>query len=329
MIFKRPLLACGLLFLTACQASQLAPNFQAAPGRAQIFAQNNAQSQDWFAQLSPQLQSYYADARGKTGSDLFESLQEIVSRNNKFDSYRSAKGYVYAVAGNGPWGPNGKEGVIAAYSNFFVAGSGGNGGSYKEPGDANADGKRGDFINCEHTWPQSFFRKKEPQRSDMHHLFPTFSVPNNRRGHLPFGTAAEGRVLYSTNNGSRLVEKRHMSYSTAPNLAPFDVDSEEIDSTSSIDGVFEPADTQKGNTARATLYFYMRWQKTGIRQGDYDARDYWAERVPMFKAWSENIDPVDEREMRRNDLIFKKQGNRNPFIDIPKTKKRLPFAKIG
>ena len=315
-MLKRPLQAFGLLFLTACQAPQVASVFQNTPNRAQIFAQSQSQSQDWFSQLPAQLQPYYAEARGKTGRELFDSLQMIVSRNNHFDSYSGAKGYVYAVAENGPWGPNGREGVIAAYSNFFVAGSGGNGGSYKEPGDANSDGKSSDFINCEHTWPQSFFNKSEPQRADMHHLYPTFSVPNNRRGHLPFGTADEGRVIYQTNNGSKLVETGNFSYSTMPNLLPLNIDSEEIDA-SNIQGVFEPANTQKGNTARATLYFYLRWQKTNIRSGDYDARNYWSNRVPLFRSWAENLDPVDEREQRRNELIFKKQGNRNPFIDIP------------
>ena len=55
---------------------------------------------------------------------------------------------------------NGKSGLYDAYSYIFVPGSGGDGNSYAESGDENQDGHPKDFINCEHTWPQSFFDKK-------------------------------------------------------------------------------------------------------------------------------------------------------------------------
>lgn len=318
-MFKRSLPILSLLLLVACQAPQSLPSSLQMPGPT-LFGQQSQLRTDWFAQLSPELQSYYADARGKTGAELFAALSQIISRNNHFDHYHDAKGYVYAVSDNGPFGPHGETGVIAAYSNLFVAGKGGNGNAYRESGDANKDGRNSDFINCEHTWPQSFFNKQEPMRADMHHLFPTFSYPNNRRGHLPFGTAQEGHVVYSTANGSKLVvrDNNFLSYSSQQALASSaNVDSEEVDVNAVSDAVFEPADTQKGNTARAMLYFYMRWHDANIRSGDYDARDFWVNRVPQFENWSENVDPVDDRERRRNDLIFQKQGNRNPFIDIP------------
>lgn len=37
----------------------------------------------------------------------------------------------------------------------------------------------------------------------------------------------------------------------------------------------------------------------------------------MFLRMWNNIDPVDENERRRNDIVEKEQGNRNPFIDDP------------
>lgn len=314
-MLKRCLLSLSLLSLVACQARPaLNPSLTALnAGRgAQSFSRFSA-GQDWFAQLSPDKQAYYAEAQGKTGQELFDTLAEIVSRGNRFVGYGEAKSYIYAVADNAPVAPNGPGGVIAAYSNVFVPGSGGDGNRYRERGDENRDGTSSDFINCEHTWPQSFFNKKEPQRADMHHLFATFSKPNGMRGHLPFGTSAEGRVTYQTANGSKLVMRGNFSASTMPSEEL--LQSEDFDGASH-DAVFEPADTQKGNTARAMLYFYMRWHQTNIRSGDYHPRDFWAERVNMFAQWSQ-LDPADEREQRRNELIFKKQGNRNPFIDIP------------
>ncbi|MBF2054880.1 MAG: endonuclease [Candidatus Sericytochromatia bacterium] len=319
----RTLLALGSLSLFACQSAPQTP-MSFAPGgflnpRAIYQGQSSGPvaSADWYAQLSPELQQYYAEARGKTGTALFETLHQIVSRNNRIDDYGPAKGYIYAVAENGPYGPNGETGLIPSYStNIFVAGSGGDGNRYRERGDANHDGQSGDFINCEHTWPQSFFNKQPQQRADMHHLMATFTYPNNRRGHLPFGTAAEGQVAYQTSSGSKLILRdRPLSYSTAPQFLPATADSEEFEAQN-VDGVFEPNDNFKGNIARATLYFYLRWHRTNIRSGDYDARDYWIQRVPMFQTWSQ-LDAPDAREQRRNDLIFQKQGNRNPFIDIP------------
>ena len=34
-------------------------------------------------------------------------------------------------------------------------------------------------INCEHTWPQSMGANEEPQKSDLHHLFPCKSNVNS------------------------------------------------------------------------------------------------------------------------------------------------------
>ena len=36
----------------------------------------------------------------------------------------------------------------------------------------------------------------------------------------------------------------------------------------------------------------------------------------MFEKWLE-LDPVDNQEQYRNESIYKRQLNRNPFIDIP------------
>ena len=47
------------------------------------------------------------------------------------------------------------------------------------------------FLNCEHVWPQSFFNKKEPMRSDIHHLMSADAVPNGIRGHFPFSVVSE------------------------------------------------------------------------------------------------------------------------------------------
>jgi len=238
---------------------------------------------DWFSSLKADTQTYYKPAEGKTGEALFDELHTIISKNNKISSYGDSKGFMYSTVDNVTL--NGTTGIIDAYSQVFIPGSGSNGDSYKENGDQNKDGKAGDFINCEHVWPQSFFNKSLPMVGDLHHLQSTLSVPNGRRSNYPFGLVSKPE--YSTSSGSKYAN-----------------------------GVFEPNDASKGNTARAMLYFYTRYYDEDIRNGGFDEKQFWSAKVPMFLEWNKK-DLPDANEMKRNDLVYQKQGNRNPFIDAP------------
>lgn len=244
---------------------------------------------DWYQKLSPELQRYYAPAQGKQGRELFLALSRIVSQAQVLD-YLEATTYLYTVAEHVQQGNTSY--IRDAYSNILVAGDGPSGHKYKEIGDANGDGKKGDAINCEHTWPQSFFNKQGAMRTDLHHLYATLSTPNSQRGSLPLGLASEGRVTYSTASGSRLVAR--------PNRVP----------------VFEPSNPQKGNSARALFYFYLRYHNQSIRNAEYQAHDFFLSRLSQFEAWMQ-LDPIDQQEQNRNQLIAQRQGNRNPFVDIP------------
>lgn len=145
-------------------------------------------------------------------------------------------------------------------------------------------------INVEHTWPQSRFSTKFDrglQKADLHHLFPTDSQINSVRGNNSFGEVIK--------------------------------DTKQLDCPASRFGksdqggndIFEPPQNHKGNVARALFYFSLRYdlpidpvQENFLRQ------------------WSKE-DPVDEEEIRRNEDIYKAQGNRNPFIDFPYLEDRL------
>ncbi|MBC7474183.1 MAG: endonuclease, partial [Candidatus Sericytochromatia bacterium] len=193
---------------------------------------------------------------------------------------------------------------------------------YKESGDSNNDGVANDFINCEHTWPQSFFNKSMPMVGDLHHLQSTMSVPNNRRSHFPFGEIAQGSVIYSTSGGSKLgvtqkPGKAKLTLADAKKI--FALPKEQSDKILDEQSypTFEPMDAQKGNTARCLLYFYLRYYDQNVRQGTFDKNNFWVSKVPTFIKWNEQLDPVNDIDRKRNDLVFKKQGNRNPFIDIP------------
>lgn len=314
--FVSLLSACVSLTPTAYPPVTVAPQTNRA--RLQSFS-----TSDWFARLSPSLQQYYAPARGKTGLELFKTLNQIISKNQRVLSYGEAKSHMYAVVDHipAPQRLTGLTGLLDHYSYVFIPGQGGNGNAYTEAQDDNQDGTLRDFINCEHTWPQSFFNKAQPMVSDLHHLFPTLSKPNAMRGNYPFGLSTGRHVVYSTVGGSKLaVLDKTGTLSPAEitrimNL-PYEQQPHDLIRTH-FDIVFEPLNRQKGNTARAMLYFFLRYYQQPIRAGGFDEKNFWDSKVPLFLEWSERIDPVDEQEKRRHELVFQKQGNRNPFIDIP------------
>lgn len=142
-------------------------------------------------------------------------------------------------------------------------------------------GANSNNFNCEHTFPQGFFNSNEPMKSDIFHLFPTDVTANSQRGNLPFGVVSNPSwsVGGSKKNSSR----------------------------------FEPRDAQKGKTARAMMYFVIRYQ---------DYSNHFAGQESILRTWNEDF-PVDASEAQRNNDIAQYQGNRNPFIDYPQFAERF------
>ena len=226
---------------------------------------------------------YLAQAASLSGEKLFQYLHtatEYPPAGTGTD-YLKAKRYMFSVADN--TGCNGRPGVVAFYSQVCVPGSSDSGADYREPGDANGDGLHdSDGMNAEHSWPQGFFNKAAPMKSDLHHIFPTFIQVNGMRGSEPFGEVSD--PSYATDSGSML----------------------------GAEG-FEPCDAVKGNIARALFYFLTRYHDRKIKDG-MDYKDFWSSRVELFMQWNRQ-DPPDAAERRRNELIEAYQGNRNPFVD--------------
>jgi endonuclease I len=311
----------SILLVSACSQDielPVSPDIQQDTS-ASTYAKRNSVRTDWYESLRPDLKAYYAEAKGQTGAQLFDSLRTITGKGYKKATYQDAKSFMYASVDNVK--VNGVSGIVDAYSGVFIPGSGGNGNSYTEKGDQNKDGDPNDFINCEHTWPQSFFEKKEPMVSDIHHLQSTLSQPNEMRGHRPFGTTeGKGVVPYTSLNSKLytldLTGKNRSAEEVRKILAmPYEQSSKIMDTEFKAE--FEPHDPQKGNTARAMLYFYLRYSSPAVKKGEFDQKEFWDSKVSMFTKWAEQIDPVNNQDLLRNDVVQKKQGNRNPFIDIP------------
>ena len=305
-----------LILLTGCKQTSDFQPFVNNLDINTVSSYQKKQKSDWFENLKPELQTYYAEAQGKTGAELFDSLHTIISRNYKIQSYNAAKSIMYSDIDNTALDTT--PGIIDVYSQYFVPGEISDG--YKEPGDGNKDGYPADYVNCEHSWPQSYYGKSLPMVSDLHHLQPTLSIPNTFRSTFPFGEASKN-IVYTNSGGSKLsifVRNGNLFSIKALKekvLAARKLD--ELDLSKDYIGVFEPAEQQKGNTARAMLYFYLRYYNMNIRQGWYEKDFFWTSRVKTFIKWSEQTDPINDKDIRRNNLIFQVQNNRNPFIDIP------------
>lgn len=136
-------------------------------------------------------------------------------------------------------------------------------------------------FNCEHTFPQGFFNSNEPMRSDIHHLFPTDVTANSRRGNDPFGLVSNASW---TQGGSK-----------------------------SGGGKFEPRNAQKGATARAMMYFVLRYQ---------DYSNHFSNQESILRQWHEQFPPT-AGEKARNSAIYALQNNRNPFVDYPQFIERI------
>lgn len=144
------------------------------------------------------------------------------------------------------------------------------------------------IINAEHAWPQSKFTGKYPknkQKADLHILFPVNSVVNSIRQNLPYGIVTEPTK---------------------------DVCPEALSGRDSRGvHVFEPNPDDKGDMARATFYFSIRYQSKIDETQE-----------AILRQWSAQ-DPVDAKEVIRNERIFTIQMDRNPFIDFPKLEEKI------
>lgn len=74
-------------------------------------------------------------------------------------------------------------------------------------------------------------------------------------------------------------------------------------------GYYTPSDEYKGDVARIIFYLLVRYSEA-------DNYDFTAivESLDILLKWNE-LDPVSETEIIRNNYIYTIQGNRNPFID--------------
>ncbi|WP_409253930.1 endonuclease [Bacillus sp. SCS-153A] len=155
------------------------------------------------------------------------------------------------------------------------------------------NGGGADEWNREHVWAKSHggFGTAQGAGTDLHHLRPADTTVNSSRSNLDFDIGGSPHTEAKGNFS--------------------DSDS------------WEPRDEVKGDIARMLFYMAVRYEgddgeldlelNDRVENGSKPLHG----KLSVLLKWHE-LDPVDEREMRRNELIFTNyQGNRNPFIDHP------------
>ncbi|TGD59815.1 endonuclease [Flavobacterium humi] len=156
----------------------------------------------------------------------------------------------------------------------------------------------GDCYNREHMIPQSIFDSNAPMVSDAHFITPTDGKVNGVRSNYPHGKVATASI--TSLNGSKLGSSAVPGYSGT---------------------VFEPIDEFKGDIARMYFYFVTRYETTvsGYSYAAFSGNAYPAidsAFLTMLMSWHTN-DPVSAFEIARNNAIYARQNNRNPYIDHP------------
>ena len=232
--------------------------------------------------LMAQTTNYYESCNGLSGEALRAELHNIIKDHQSF-SYTTTK----TILREADEDYNNPDKIILVYTGnsidkFDFA-------SNFEP----------DFWNREHVWPKSHgdFDAGDPFEvpayTDAHNLKPVDHSMNTLRGEKDFENG--GDVVF---NGSSLTD----CFST--------------------NSTFEPRNEVKGDIARMIFYMDLRYEGGSgepnlvVVEGLTTYPNPQIGSLSTLLEWHEQ-DPPDAFEKRRNDVIFKWQGNRNPFIDYP------------
>ena len=170
---------------------------------------------------------------------------------------------------------------------------------FDEPFDWTAVGYSREHSYC-HSWMPTYpcDNPEQPEYNDQHNLWPTnLQQANTPRSNLPLMdidgsivfTYLEGNVGYS---GSQLV--------------------------------FEPRAAQKGNAARSIFYMATCYNGQGGNNWQLPSN----QSQESLKTWHFN-DLPDNYEIARNEFIFSKQANRNPYVDSVNFACHVNFANMS
>ena len=240
-------------------------------------------------------QDYYAEAVNLAGDDLKEALHQIIANHIPYP-YTSSSTDTWDILQDSDQDPENNNNILLVYTNRsqdkgYRDGSG-NYSQYE-----NGNGTQSNSWNREHIWPKShgFPNQDDIAYRDVHNLKPCDRSVNASRGVKDFD-----------NGGNNHDEALSC-------LTDFDS--------------WEPADFVKGDVARILFYMVVRYdpgynyynETFDLELVDYTTPDNFDPilgKLSTLLEWHV-LDPVDDFEVNRNEVIYSYQQNRNPFIDHP------------
>jgi len=225
------------------------------------------------------LTPYYESVDGLTGEELKLALSNLIDEHTTY-TYDE----VWDILKEADEDPDNSENVLLIYTGLSYP---------KECQDQGAYSTCEDVWNREHVWSKS--------RGD----FGTLTGPGTDAHHL----RAADKVMNSTRN-NRLFDICDIEIAYGNDKCDY--------------WAFEPRDEVKGDVARMLFYMVIRYEgydeyldlELNEIIMEKDDKSPFHGKLSLLLEWN-LLDPVDDFERQRNEVIFGYQGNRNPFIDYP------------
>lgn len=250
------------------------------------FVQYQVKSFDSSAQVAIAADYYSTLDTSSNGATFRSKLAELIEKTHTtFTSYSGLRDAYKTSDAD----PNKSGNIIWFYSGTSVSFNG-------------SFGSSGGTTNREHVWPKNgkdgkaFDGDAEKNiGSDAHHLRPAEQSLNASRGDKQFGEVSQIAANIVKQNSSTSYD--NLCYASGD--------------------FFYPGEGYRGATARILMYVETRWgDKYNLKfvLGGGDNKTIGD--IETLMKWH-YLEPPTEEEIRRNDAVFKIQGNRNPFIDHP------------
>ena len=257
--------------------------------------------------------NYYNTVNATSAATLRTTLHAVIDDHTRFP-YTSGGTDTWDILEDADQDPNNSSRILDVYRNASFAKAGGGNSNY----------------NREHVWPNSYGFPNNGGTNyaytDCHHLFLCDDNYNQARDRRVFDNGSSGWNEYTTtSNGG--VGGGSGSFPGNSNWQ----------TTSNSPGGWQAWNDRKGDIARAMFYMDIRYEggnngSSGVAEADLRLTDNttlisqsatgsnqliaYMGKLSVLVQWHQQ-DPVDSKEMARNNAIFGYQGNRNPFIDNP------------
>lgn len=258
---------------------------------------------------------YYANVDASNPANLRLTLHETIDDHQWFP-YTSGSTDTWDILDMADEDPNNSSMVLDVYRNTSYAKAGGGNSNY----------------NREHTWPRSLGlgdtgTTLNSTATDAHNLRISNIGYNSDRGNKPFAycdPAQDGSCQERATIANNGVGGGSGTYPGNGNWTTIGTDGNQ--------GSWETWSDRRGDVARSIFYMDIRYEggshSNGQSEPNLELTDdrgqiqitngnlAYMGLLSVLIEWHEQ-DPVDAKEMQRNEVIFSFQGNRNPFVDHP------------